>query len=127
MKIVILAGSETDKWLTDKIESAASGLNIETMAHFASAHKKTREVLDVIESYANEKVVFITVAGRSNALSGVTAANCNQPVIACPPFKDKADFMVNINSTLQMPSGTPVLTILEPSNAVLAAKRILEI
>lgn len=127
MKIIILAGSETDKWFTDQLESAAEKNGIQTIAHFASAHKKTREVLDIIDSYAAEKVVFITVAGRSNALSGVTAANCNKPVIACPPFKDKPDFMVNINSTLQMPSGTPVLTILDPGNAVLAAKRILEL
>jgi len=32
--------------------------------------------------------------------------------------------MVNINSTLQMPSKTPVLTILEPSNAALSCKAI---
>ena len=37
----------------------------------------------------NQKVVFVTVAGRSNALSGVVAANTHRPVIACPPFKDK--------------------------------------
>jgi hypothetical protein len=29
------------------------------------------------------------------------SANSVHPVIACPPFKDKMDFMVNINSTLR--------------------------
>ncbi len=124
MKIIILAGSESDKWFTDKIQEEANKYNIESKVHFGSAHKKPKEVLDIVESYSNEKVVFITVAGRSNALSGVVAANTEKPVIACPPFKDKIDFMVNINSTLQMPSLTPVLTVLEPSNAVLSAKRI---
>ncbi|NOZ03854.1 MAG: AIR carboxylase family protein [FCB group bacterium] len=45
--------------------------------------------------------------------------------MACPPFKDKIDMMVNIQSTLQMPSNTPVLTILDPGNCALAVKRIL--
>ena len=32
--------------------------------------------------------------------------------------------MVNINSTLQMPSKVPVMTVLEPGNVALAAERI---
>ncbi len=42
-----------------------------------------------------------------------------------PPFSDKADMLVNIHSTLQMPSNTPVLTVIDPGNCALAAKRIL--
>ena len=38
----------------------------------------------------------VTVAGRSNALSGVAAANSKYPVSVCPPFSDKDDMMVNI-------------------------------
>jgi 5-(carboxyamino)imidazole ribonucleotide mutase len=33
--------------------------------------------------------------------------------------------LVNIHSTLQMPSNTPVLTVIDPGNCALAAKRIL--
>jgi len=127
MKIIILAGSESDKWFTDKLENFASAENIETKTFFGSAHKSPLKVLECIKSFEEEKVVFITVAGRSNALSGVVAANTKKPVLACPPFKDKSDFMVNINSTLQMPSNTPVLAILEPKNAILAAKNILNL
>ena len=71
------------------------------------------------------RVVYVTVAGRSNALSGVVACNTHYPTIACPPFSDKDDFMVNINSTLQMPSNVPVMTILEPVNVALSIKRML--
>ena len=71
-------------------------------------------------------MVWVTVAGRSNALSGVVAANSKYPVIACPPFKDKDDMMVNINSTLQMPSKVPVMTILEPGNVALAIEKIFQ-
>ena len=40
-------------------------------------------------------------------------------------FSDKSDMLVNIHSTLQMPSNTPVLTIIDPGNCALAVKRIL--
>ena len=123
--IIIIAGSEKDQWFTDKLVAFAEEENLPYKVYFHSAHKETKKVLDIVNSYANQKIIFITVAGRSNALSGVVAANTQKVVIACPPFKDKSDFMVNINSTLQMPSSTPVLTILEPKNAILAAKRIL--
>jgi len=90
-------------------------------------------VLQDLEKNRNDKdgrlanaVVLITIAGRSNALSGFTAANSSFPTLACPPFKDKMDMMVNINSTLQMPSNVPALAVLEPDNAALAAQRILE-
>ena len=72
-----------------------------------------------------ENVVYVTIAGRSNALSGFVAANSEFPTLGCPPFSDKADMLVNIHSTLQMPSNTPVLTVIDPGNCALAAKRIL--
>ncbi len=123
-KVIILAGSESDKFHTDKIQEELLLQSIQSEVFFWSAHKQTRQVLEIIEKYNNDKVIFITVAWRSNALSWVVAWNTKRPVIACPPFKDKLDFMVNINSTLQMPSKTPVLTILEPSNAALSCKAI---
>ncbi|MCF7801884.1 MAG: AIR carboxylase family protein, partial [Candidatus Marinimicrobia bacterium] len=63
----------------------------------------------------------------SNALSGFVAANSEFPTIACPPFADKVDMLVNIHSTLQMPSKAPVLTVIDPGNAALAVKRILDL
>ena len=64
------------------------------------------------------------MAGRSNALSGVVAANSKYPVIACPPFSNKTDMIVNVHSTLQCPSNVPVMTVLEPVNVVMTIKRI---
>jgi 5-(carboxyamino)imidazole ribonucleotide mutase len=78
-------------------------------------------------SLKNIKIVFITIAGRSNALSGVVACNTEYPVLACPPFKDKIDMFININSTLQCPSNTPVLAVLEPENVAISCKRILSL
>ena len=124
--IVVLAGSPSDQKHIDKITKAVSEQGFHHITHISSAHKNTEEVLRIIKKYntGKGKVIFVTVAGRSNALSGVTACNTHYPVFACPPFSDKDDMMVNINSTLQMPSKVPVMTVLEPGNVALAAKRI---
>ncbi len=121
-------GSESDREFAQKIINNLEKFSINYDVNAASAHKQPLEVLNIIQSNDNEKgVVYITIAGRSNALSGFVAANSNSPVIACPPFKDKTDMLVNIHSTLQMPSNAPVLTILDPGNCALAVKRILEL
>ncbi|NHZ84380.1 MAG: 5-(carboxyamino)imidazole ribonucleotide mutase [Planctomycetia bacterium] len=128
MKTVIIMGSESDRNFAQKIVTALEKYSISYEVRVASAHKQPLEVLDIIKSNSSENgVVYITIAGRSNALSGFVAANSNSPVIACPPFKDKIDMMVNVQSTLQMPSNAPVLTILDPGNCALAIKRILEL
>ncbi len=71
--------------------------------------------------------MYVTIAGRSNALSGFVAGNSDKVTIACPPFSSKEDMILNLNSTLQMPSNVPVLTVLDPGNCALAVKRIIEL
>lgn len=127
MKVVILLGSESDQEFVSgfPVELKAWGVDeVETIV--ASAHKVPEKVFDIVSknNQSDEDIVYITVAGRSNGLSGVTAANSIHPVIACPPFKDKDDFTVNINSTLNMPSDTPVMTIIDRQNVIMAVLRI---
>lgn len=127
--VVILSGSPSDEWHIEKLRNKLNECHILVREHVSSAHKKTREVLSILENYNSfakfgRRIIYVTVAGRSNALSGVVACNTNYPVIACPPFQDKQDFAVNINSTLQMPSKVPVMTILEPGNVALCCQRI---
>jgi len=125
-KAVLILGSSSDEEYAKKITDKLNEYDIPYDQHVASAHKQPQKVLEIIDSYKKKKViVYVTIAGRSNALSGFVAANSNFPTIACPPFKDKVDMMVNIHSSLQMPSKTPVLTILDPENCALAVKRIL--
>lgn len=126
--IVIIMGSESDTWHADKILAELEGYPAQIRVHVASAHKQPLEVLSIIDSCKEEQaVVFITIAGRSNALSGFVAANTRFPVIACPPFSDKTDMLVNIHSSLQMPGKVPAMTVLDAGNAALAAKRILDL
>ena len=125
MKAIIIMGSTADEPHAKKITAKLDEYKINWEQHAASAHKQPLEVLKILESNKDkENVVYITIAGRSNALSGFVAANSNFPTLGCPPFSDKADMLVNIHSTLQMPSNTPVLTVIDPGNCALAVKRI---
>ncbi|MFA5829112.1 MAG: AIR carboxylase family protein [Candidatus Gracilibacteria bacterium] len=126
MIVPVLLGSEKDKDWASKITKELDKWNIPSKVHVVSAHKVPELLIEVINKYneSKEPVCYVTIAGRSNGLSGVTAGSSIHPVIACPPFADKDDMAVNINSTLQMPSEVPVLTVLDPVNAALAIVRI---
>lgn len=127
MFVPFILGSKIDEEHAAKIAKILDEFEIPYKIHVASAHKVPEKVLEIIKEYDAKEgpICYITIAGRSNALSGFVAANSIYPVIACPPFSDKADMMVNIHSTLQMPSETPVLTVIDPKNAAQAAIRIL--
>jgi 5-(carboxyamino)imidazole ribonucleotide mutase len=109
----------------------ARGLDRFAVSHetrIASAHKVTRYLLDVLDRYERDgrPRVYITVAGRSNALSGVVDANSRHPVIACPPYGERFAGM-DLLSSVRMPSGVAPLLVLEPEAAALAAAKILAI
>jgi 5-(carboxyamino)imidazole ribonucleotide mutase len=128
VKAVLILGSETDAGWAAKITDRLGELGVTWEQHVASAHKQPRRVLEILDANAGQSgVVYVTIAGRSNALSGFVAANSTFPTLACPPFSDKVDMLVNIHSTLQMPSKTPVLTVLDPGNCAEAIARILRV
>ena len=125
MKAILIMGSTADEPHAKKITDKLDDFGISWEQHAASAHKQPLKVLEILEKNKTKKdIVYITIAGRSNALSGFVAANSEFPTLGCPPFSDKADMLVNIHSTLQMPSNTPVLTVIDPGNCALAVKRI---
>ena len=125
MKAILIMGSTADEPHAKKITDKLDDFGINWEQHAASAHKQPLKVLEILNNNKTKKdIVYITIAGRSNALSGFVAANSEFPTLGCPPFSDKADMLVNIHSTLQMPSNTPVLTVIDPGNCALAVKRI---
>lgn len=126
MIVPVLLGSEKDKDWAKKITDELDKWGIPHKVIVCSAHKVPELLVKVIDNYNHfdGQVCYVTIAGRSNGLSGCTAGSSYHPVIACPPFADKADMMVNLNSTIQMPSDTPVLTVLDPQNVAMCIVRI---
>lgn len=123
-KVIIIMGSKSDLEWSKKIAKSLEVFGIEAVMRIASAHKVPLKCYEIIKEYEKENVVFITVAGRSNALSGFTDAQTYCPVIACPPYSDKFGG-ADIYSSLRMPSGVAPMVITEPDNAALAAAKIL--
>jgi 5-(carboxyamino)imidazole ribonucleotide mutase len=92
----------------------------------ASAHKTPEKVLAILKEFEGEKIVYVTVAGRSNALSAFVDANTSKPVIACPPYSEKFGG-ADIYSSLRVPSGIGSLVTIEPEGAAIAAAKILAV
>ena len=122
---IILMGSASDLPHVEKITSALDEFGVAHVQRIASAHKTPAALLEILKNYAADPrpKVYITVAGRSNALSGMVDASVGSPVIACPPASSSFGG-ADIFSSLRMPSGVAPLVILEPANAALAAAKI---
>lgn len=124
--VVILMGSKADAAHCDKIAEAARGFGLAVITRIGSAHKTPEHVSKLLHDYEADPrpKVYITVAGRSNALSGFTDGAVSAPVIACPPASD-AFGGADVFSSLRMPSGIAPAVVLEPGNAALLAAKIL--
>lgn len=122
---VILMGSKADLEHCNKIADACKQFGIETVMRIGSAHKTAEHAVTILREYEADPrpKVYITVAGRSNALSGFTDGAVSAPVIACPPSSDSFGG-ADIYSSLRMPSGVAPAVILEPVNAALFAAKM---
>ena len=123
--VIILMGSKADMDHCMKISQACQPYGLETVLRIASAHKTPEHALKILNEYEAEErqKVYITVAGRSNALSGFTDGSVSAPVIACPPSSDSFGG-ADVFSSLRMPSGIAPAVVLEPANAALLAAKI---
>lgn len=123
--VVILMGSRADMDHCAKISDACKQYGLETVLRIASAHKTPEHTLAILREYEadDRPKVYITVAGRSNALSGFTDGSVSAPVIACPPPSDSFGG-ADVFSSLRMPSGIAPAVVLEPANAALLAAKI---
>ena len=127
-KIVVLMGSKKDYEFASRIEKflKEEGFPVSCEYNVASAHKTPQKLLDDLQRYetSGDNVVFVTVAGLSDALSGVVAGYSKYPVIACPPDSERHSY-AKIFSSVSTPRGVPVAYVPEPENAALAAVKIL--
>ena len=124
--VIILMGSKSDAAHCEKIAEAAHQLGLEVVQRIGSAHKTPAHVKQLLAAYEADPrpKVYITVAGRSNALSGFTDGAVSAPVIAYPPVSETFGG-ADIFSSLRMPSGIAPAVVLEPANAALLAAKIL--
>ncbi len=124
--VPIIMGSKSDLKHGQEIAAELAKLGIASEIRVASAHKAPQFVLELLAAYEADlqPKVYITVAGRSNALSGLVDGAVAAPVIACPPYSDRFGG-ADIFSSLRMPSGIAPAVVLEPSGAALLAAKIL--
>jgi len=126
--VPIIMGSKSDLKHGQTIAEGLNAFGIASEIRVASAHKAARYLLGILADYeADDRAkVYITVAGRSNALSGLIDAHVTAPVIACPPYSDRFGG-ADLYSSLRMPSGVAPAVVLEPKGAALLAAKILSL
>lgn len=122
-RIIFWRGSVTDKPdaffdalgdLKDMMEVVTCSIHKEPVAAAGILHRMIQEIPDT---------VVIAFIGRSNGAAPTLSAMSTVPVITVPA--SAKDFPEDVWSSLRAPSSVPVMTVLEPANAVLAAMQIL--
>lgn len=106
--ITIIAGSESDKDLVEKVEAVLGEFGVEFDSHVASAHRTPEKVKEIVKNSKSD--VFIGVAGLSAALPGAIASHTVKPVIGLPK-NVKLEGLDSFLSIAQMPPGVPVATV----------------
>jgi len=127
-KIVVLVGSTSDIPFAHRIEDFLRNERFPVKCEYrvSSAHRNPERLLNDLKDYEQSKdnIVYITVAGLSDALSSVVAGFTANPVIACPPDIEKHG-LPKVFSTVMTPKGVAVALVPEPENAALSAVKIL--
>ena len=122
-KAVIIMGSQRDVEFCREIAKHLKILGVNYEFRVASAHKTPEKVLEVLKEFEKENAVYVTVAGRSNALSAFVDANTSKPVIACPPYSEKYGG-TDVFSSLRVPSGIGSVVTIEPEGAAIIVAKI---
>src|SRR5258708_465564 len=113
-QIIIIMGSKSDLAHAQAAAKTLKALEISYQMRVCSAHKATQRLLQLLQEYEQTgPLVYITIAGRSNALSAVVDANTRYPVIACPPYSARFTRMHTLPSPT-LPSVIPSPPPLQP-------------
>ena len=88
--VPIIIGSEKDIDSAKQIQTHLNKFKLNSIIRICSAHKSCINLLKILEKYKNDESVktYITIAGKSNALSALVDGNSVKPIISCPPIKD---------------------------------------
>jgi phosphoribosylaminoimidazole carboxylase/phosphoribosylaminoimidazole-succinocarboxamide synthase len=122
-RIILWRGSEKDnpEAFAKVLGEFADMMEVVT----CSIHKEPVRGAEVLAAKLQDvpDTVVIAYIGRSNGAGPVLSALATVPVITVPA--SAREFPEDVWSSLRAPSAVPVMTVLEPSNAVLAALLIL--
>jgi len=121
-RIILWRGSEKDR--TDTFEEALGELKDMMTVVTCSVHKEPVAAAGIFHRMIQEvpDSVVIAYIGRSNGAGPTLSAMSTIPVITVPA--SIKEFPDDLWSSLRAPSAVPVMTVLEPANAVLAALQI---
>jgi len=122
-RIILWRGSDKDKTevFSDALGEFADLMSVVT----CSVHKEPVAASGIFHRMVQEipDTVVIAYIGRSNGAGPTLSAMSTVPVITVPA--SIKEFPDDLWSSLRAPSAVPVMTVLEPANAVLAALQIL--
>ena len=118
--VVIISGSDSDLPHIKKIQDELGKFEIESNIRICSAHKQPVACENIVRELNESSIptVIVSIAGATDALSGVLSFHSVHPVISCPPDKN------NHFSCLDNPPGSSNSLILRPANI---AKHIAQI
>ena len=118
--VVIISGSDSDLPHIKKIQEELATFTIESNVRICSAHKQPVACENIVGELNESDVptVIVSIAGATDALSGVLSFHSVHPVISCPPDK------TNHFSCVDNPPGSSNSLILRPANV---AKHIAQI
>lgn len=128
-QIVLWRASESDNMdpFREAITQYLHGAdwNCEVAHATCSLHKEPIRACNILAGFIQKipDTVIVVFCGRSNGAGPTLAAQCTVPVITVPA--SWKEFPEDVWSSLRAPSEVPVMTVLDPKNAVLAAMQIL--
>ena len=125
-KVVIIMGSKSDLNFASSIGRVLEDYAVNYEFNVASAHRTPEHLLKILKEHegSGDNIVYVTIAGLSDALSGLVAGFTKYPVIACPPDAEKHGWP-KVFSSAMTPEGVAVSLVFKPENAALAAVKIL--
>ncbi len=110
--IVIISGSDSDLPHIKKIQDEIGKYKLESNIRICSAHKQPVVCENILRELNDSPVptIIVSIAGATDALSGVLSFHSVHPVISCPPDK------TNHFSCVDNPPGSSNSLILRPAN-----------
>lgn len=122
---VLILASESDLDHAKKIADYLEEFGIEHQFRVGSAHTSPWHVFNIIRDVenGNRPIVYISIAGRSDALSAFIDGQTKFPVIAAPPCSK--DFgLSKYLSSIDTPSGIGVSLAINPQAVAISVAKI---